>query len=132
MGFNAKCTFCFCKWIYQGALNQVGTNNDLMTALAEQGPVSVAVDINNAAGTVGNWYYYGTGTFASADCGTSINHAVNVIGYGEDSNGKYWLIRNSWSDTWGESGYMKLERSSGNTAGIGPCALLMLPAYPLV
>jgi C1A family cysteine protease len=28
----------------------------------------------------------------------------------QDSTGKYWLVRNSWSPAWGEQGYIKLLR----------------------
>jgi len=27
--------------------------------------------------------------------------------------GDYWLVRNSWSSGWGESGYIRLKRESG-------------------
>ena len=34
-----------------------------------------------------------------------IDHAVTLIGYGKDpkSGDKYYLIQNSWGDTWGEA-----------------------------
>lgn len=36
---------------------------------------------------------------------------MTAIGYGSDPDlGNYWLIRNSWSESWGESGYMRLAR----------------------
>ena len=28
----------------------------------------------------------------------------------EEDGTKYWLVRNSWSPTWGEAGYIKLLR----------------------
>jgi hypothetical protein len=31
-----------------------------------------------------------------------VNHVVVMVGYGEEAGGKYWLVRNSWSPTWGE------------------------------
>ena len=40
-------------------------------------------------------------------CGTSINHAVQAVGV-DDSTGGYWKVRNSWSETWGESGFIRL------------------------
>ena len=37
-------------------------------------------------------------------------HAVKIIGYGIEKGVKYWLIANSWNDTWGENGFFKILR----------------------
>ncbi|CAD5230219.1 unnamed protein product [Bursaphelenchus okinawaensis] len=39
-----------------------------------------------------------------------LDHAVTVVGYGEEDGIKYWILRNSWGDDWGEYGYFRLER----------------------
>ncbi|XP_027348329.1 macrodontain-1-like [Abrus precatorius] len=61
--------------------------------------------------------FYSGGVF-TGECGTELNHAVTAIGYGEDPDGKYWLIRNSWGQRWGEGGYMKMKREVGNPEGL--------------
>eukprot|EP00217_Crustomastix_stigmatica_P000310 CAMPEP_0183820322 /NCGR_PEP_ID=MMETSP0803_2-20130417/64584_1 /TAXON_ID=195967 /ORGANISM="Crustomastix stigmata, Strain CCMP3273" /LENGTH=324 /DNA_ID=CAMNT_0026065219 /DNA_START=32 /DNA_END=1006 /DNA_ORIENTATION=+ len=41
-------------------------------------------------------------------------HAVKIVGWGTDadSNEDYWLIANSWSESWGEKGYFKIKRGT--------------------
>merc|ERR1711981_1407330 len=56
---------------------------------------------------------------AADNCGTSIDHAVQAVGINTDtfSDGKkhtYWIVRNSWTDTWGEAGYIWVEYGQNN------------------
>merc|ERR1712146_227356 len=54
-----------------------------------------------------------------------INHAVVLVGYGVtsdsevDGDQKYWTIRNSWSPSWGEEGYIRLARSDDDEDNCG-------------
>ena len=62
-------------------------------------------------------------------CGTSLDHGVLIVGYGTSSGLlDYWLIKNSWGSTWGEEGYLRLQR----TAGDGLCGINLLASYPLI
>lgn len=76
-----------------------------------------AVLVNPVAVSVAasNWRLYDTGIFDG--CSTErpiINHAVVLMGYGEDDGNHYWLVRNSWGLSWGEVGYIRLQRFPGN------------------
>merc|ERR1719418_397810 len=46
----------------------------------------------------------------------SINHGVQLVGYGTDygplGTFPYWLVRNSWGPGWGEDGYIRLKRTA--------------------
>ena len=64
-------------------------------------------------------------------CGTNLDHGVLVVGYGEEDGQMYWLVKNSWSSSWGDQGYVKIARSdSENDPGV--CGIAMQPSYPVV
>merc|ERR1712112_713061 len=80
----------------------------VMTHLAEVGPLAVAVYASS-------WGSYSGGVFTgcSFDANIALNHAVQLVGYGTDESlGDYWLVRNSWGSSWGEGGYIRLQRHS--------------------
>lgn len=84
----------------------------LMRALAETGPVAVSVSASP-------WVDYGTGIFDGCDKNAIIDHAVVLIGYGEEGTNKYWKIQNSWGDDWGEHGNVRLLRHADEEAFCG-------------
>lgn len=89
------------------------------------GPVSVGVD---ASGTAFKWYKNG---IITKWCGTSIDHAVLLVGYGTDNGIDYWTIKNSWGPTWGENGYFRILRDM-NKKDDGMCGVQSTPCYPIL
>ncbi|KAG6419237.1 hypothetical protein SASPL_121453 [Salvia splendens] len=95
----------------------------LLKAVSKQ-PVSVSID-----GSGSQFQFYKSGVF-TGECATMTNHAVTIVGYGENSDGiKYWLVKNSWGTDWGEAGFGMIQRESGNVEGI--CSIAKRPSYPL-
>ena len=101
----------------------------LMTAIATVGPIAVSVDASGWGAYEGGIYTYWNKE------APVINHAVVLVGYGEEGGQKYWTIRNSWSPSWGEAGYIRLARSDDDelNCGIGKkclfhsCLFVLLP-----
>lgn len=94
----------------------------LKGAVAMQ-PVSVAIEADTRY-----FQSYSGGILDASTCGTSLDHGVLVVGYGVDNGKKYWNVKNSWSATWGEKGYVRILRSdSTNDAGI--CGIAMDPSF---
>ncbi len=78
---------------------------------------------------------YKSGVYDDANCYTGqLDHGVSLVGYGHDSssNKDYYILRNSWATTWGESGYMRIGRNSVSTSTTGICGLAMMASYPVV
>ena len=79
--------------------------------VAEHGPISICVDAMTQL-----WWPY-TGGIMKGCCNHATDHAVLIVGYGQEAGTKYWTIKNSWDASWGEQGYVRLERGS-NQCGI--------------
>ena len=88
-----------------------GDVDQLASAVVQQ-PITISVDAEN-------WQMYSSGVFS--DCGTNLDHEVLLVGYTAD----YWIVKNSWSESWGEEGYIRLAR--GDTCGIADDA-----GYPVL
>ncbi|KAL3519950.1 hypothetical protein ACH5RR_018099 [Cinchona calisaya] len=102
----------------------VDNEKALLRAVVNQ-PVSVTVD---ALGV--HFQFYSSGVF-TGDCGTVLNHGVTLVGYGTSNIGKlkYWLIKNSWGTSWGEGGYMRMQRDVAAKEGL--CGIAMEATYPV-
>jgi C1A family cysteine protease len=97
----------------------------LKSAVAKQ-PISIAIEADTKY-----FQFYSGGILTSSNCGTQLDHAVLIVGYGIESGQKYWLVKNSWSSSWGESGYVRISRTdSTNDEGI--CGISMQPSFPIV
>lgn len=105
----------------------VTPNSDeaFITALNRQ-PVSVAIEADQR-----EFQLYKSGIL-TANCGTNLDHGVLAVGYGTDQGINYYKVKNSWSSSWGEEGYIRLARGDKYNAGKGQCGILMEASYPVV
>ena len=99
----------------------VNSEAALLKAVANQ-PVSVSIDASGMA-----FQFYSSGIF-TGDCGTDLDHGVTAIGYGTEDGTKYWLVKNSWGTSWGDQGYIKMQRDISAKEGL--CGIAMDSSYP--
>ncbi|MBA0624903.1 hypothetical protein Godav_010174 [Gossypium davidsonii] len=100
----------------------------LLKTVAKQ-PVSVG--IRGYSYSYGKYFQLYKGGVFTEDCGSSFAHAVTIVGYGKSEEGlNYWLVKNSWGETWGENGYIRIQRDV-NTPG-GLCGIAMEASYPII
>jgi C1A family cysteine protease len=95
-----------------------GTTADAAIAkfLVSTGPLSAALNANS-------FQYYKSGVLrlsAAACPASNLNHAITLVGYGNSNGVNYWIVKNSWSATWGESGYIRV---AWGTCGINTYVL---------
>ncbi len=85
------------------------TQATLKQALYDYGPFYIAIcagsNLQNAKGT----------TIVTASDGTSLNHAVTLVGW-DDDNG-CWLIKNSWGTSYGDKGYVRVKYGISGVGG---------------
>ena len=104
-------------------------NNEkiLKRAVAQQ-PVSVAIQAN-----LSSFHFYKSGIYQDPDCGNELDHGVLIVGYGSDVINEldYWIVKNSWSDQWGENGYVRILRNYDESES-GMCGIASQPSFPIV
>lgn len=102
------------------------TPNDqqALASATAQNPVIIAIEADTRY-----FQSYSSGILTDAlKCGTNLDHAVEIVGYGTENGIDYWKVRNSWSTSWGEQGYFRLQRSD-STNDPGVCGLAMEPSF---
>ena len=85
-------------------------------------PIAVGVEADAAV-----FQFYASGVVTSSECGTTLNQALLIVGYDTENGVPYWLCKNSWGSSWGDSGYIKIGRSLTASAGPGICGIASYP-----
>lgn len=99
-----------------------GDQDDLVKAVLRQ-PVAVSV----AAGSRAFEFYKG-GIIDGKACGNDLDHGVVAVGFGQENGKEYFIIRNSWSASWGEEGYVRIAKNNSIRGGV--CGVALDASYP--
>ncbi|XP_039745977.1 uncharacterized protein LOC120623777 [Pararge aegeria] len=92
----------------------------LQVAIQQHGPAVVIVDSSPKSFTL-----YKAGVLYDERCSKkSAKHAVLAVGWGQEKGEPHFILKNSWSDAWGERGYVRVQ-ARANT-----CGVLTHPSYP--
>nr|XP_023024669.1 cathepsin L-like proteinase [Leptinotarsa decemlineata] len=108
----------------KGYKNVTTSEEGLRKAVGTIGPISIAMNADPLQ------LYFG-GILSGRGCTDELDHGVLAVGYGEVSqssgNTKFWKVKNSWGDYWGEKGYFRIKRDANNLCGIADD-----PTYPVL
>ena len=122
---DGKCVYTAGMNVYQNKqCAEVPANNTkaLASAVFKQ-PVAIAVEADQIS-----FQFYRSGVF-SGNCGTDLDHGITLTGYGSMNGKDFWRCKNSWGPTWGQSGYIFIEKT--NQDGPGKCGIMMENVVPL-
>jgi len=99
----------------------------IKTAIMTYGVVDAAVYVGTAFQSYSDGIYDDSNTTCDASpCyNATTNHAISLVGWDDnppEGGGGVWILRNSWGNSWGENGYMRIRYTAARVA----CAVCYL------
>ena len=110
-----------CKFVQSKAIINVtgwkildtSDEDEIAKILMEEGPLSIGINADNL-----QLHERGIYDASHSSCPVdNLNHAVLIVGFGEEKGEKYWIIKNSWGENWADNGFFKISRGKG-TCGV--------------
>ena len=80
----------------------------MMQEIYQRGPISCGVAVTQELED------YKGGIFEDKTGDVDLVHAISVVGYGVENGVKYWTVRNSWGESYGEDGFFRVVRGVNN------------------
>ena len=109
---------------YVTEFGEVVGEENMMKEIYARGPITCAIAITQ------DFLDYKNGIFKDSTGAATLDHAISVVGWGEDEDGtKYWIGRNSWGTYWGEKGWFRIIRGEDNL-GIESTCTWAVPKVP--
>ncbi|GMF17114.1 unnamed protein product [Phytophthora lilii] len=122
-----SCSMSSCTEVEIGVTGYESVHEDagaIEDAVRNQ-PVSIFLYSGSSA-----FQYYSGGVLTGENCDKSGSHSGLAVGFGETDDGLlYWRIKNQWGTSWGEDGYVRVERRySGDSEGA--CGVELYATWP--
>lgn len=73
---------------------------------ARKSPILVGINLPS------DFHVYGGGIHDGLSCDMTETHAMLLVGAGTQDGIEFWLLKNSYSEDWGEKGYFRLSKSA--------------------
>lgn len=82
--------------------------------LVKNGPLTVAMEVYDDFMLYKSGIYHHTNLAVGFNPFHLVNHGVLIVGYGisNETGEKYWIVKNSWGESWGEEGYFRIRRGT--------------------
>lgn len=106
---------------YVGEWYGNATEDSMKREVLLNGPIVVGIEPGE------DFMYYSEGVFRTvvgpvvppmlSQEWEKVDHAVLLVGWGEDNGDKYWRLQNSWGEDWGEDGFFRIARGE-NQCGV--------------
>lgn len=113
---------------YVGGFYGNSSSAAMMLEVHRNGPIVVSFEPTD------DFMFYAGGVFGQQKLGVpaplhehssewqQVDHAVLLIGWGEELGQKYWIVQNSWGSGWGEDGFFRIARDI-NDSGVESIAV---------
>lgn len=111
-GFESKCPFddelakgtgylrpLITKW-------QLFSDVDVWHKWLSKSPILVGINMPS------DFLAYAGGVHSGSNCDPTKTHAMLLVGSGSEKGEEFWLLKNSYSEFWGEGGYFKLAKNA--------------------
>ena len=95
---------------------EVSGEENMMQEIAQRGPIACGIAVPDALEN------YTGGIYCDDTATMEIVHDISVVGYGEEDGQKFWMVRNSWGEHWGEEGFFRVCRGTNNINIESDCA----------
>jgi len=105
-----KCEAVDFRHYYIGDHYHVRGADQMKAEIYANGPISCGIDVTDGL------LAYTSGIYSEEKKLPMINHEVSVVGYGVEDDVEFWVVRNSWGNYWGETGFFRITMHENNLA----------------